>query len=62
MNPDIFIWAGYDADALPIMEQAKASDFAPPILLGAPPGWPADFGESPPFKQRYALRHVGSFD
>jgi branched-chain amino acid transport system substrate-binding protein len=47
MNPDIFIWAGYDADALPIMEQAKASDFAPPILLGAPPGWPADFGDSP---------------
>ena len=46
-GPDIFLWAGYDADALPIMEQAKAADFAPPILLGAPPGWPADFGDSP---------------
>ncbi len=46
-DPDIFLWAGYDADALPIMEQAKAADFAPPILLGAPPGWPADFGDSP---------------
>jgi branched-chain amino acid transport system substrate-binding protein len=46
-DPDIFLWAGYDADALPIMEQAKAADFAPPVFLGAPPGWPADFGESP---------------
>jgi branched-chain amino acid transport system substrate-binding protein len=46
-DPDVFIWAGYDADALPIMEQARAIDFAPPLFVGAPPGWPADFGESP---------------
>ena len=46
-GPDVFIWAGYDADALPIMEQAKAIDFAPPLFVGAPPGWPADFGDSP---------------
>ncbi len=45
-NPDIFLWAGYDADALPIMEQAKAMGFAPPLFVGAPPGWPADFGQS----------------
>ena len=45
-NPDIFLWAGYDADALPIMEQAKAIGFAPPLFVGAPPGWPADFGKS----------------
>ncbi len=45
-NPDIFLWAGYGADALPIMEQAKAMDFAPPLFVGAPPGWPADFGDS----------------
>lgn len=46
-NPDAFIWAGYDADALPMMAQAKEIGFAPPIFIGAPPGWPADFGKSP---------------
>ncbi len=46
-NPDVFIWAGYDADALPLLEQSKAIDFAPPLYIGAPPGWPADFGKSP---------------
>jgi branched-chain amino acid transport system substrate-binding protein len=46
-KPDIFIWAAYDADALPIMEQAKEIGFAPPIFIGAPPGWPATFGKSP---------------
>lgn len=46
-NPDAFIWAGYAADALPIMQQAKAIGFAPPLFIGAPPGWPADFGKSP---------------
>ena len=45
-KPDIFLWAGYDADALPIMEQAKEIGFAPPIFVGAPPGWPASFGKS----------------
>jgi len=46
-NPDLFLWIGYEADALPIMEQAKAIGFEPPIFLGAPPGWPAEFGKSP---------------
>jgi branched-chain amino acid transport system substrate-binding protein len=46
-DPDIFLWAGYDADALPMMEQAKAIDFNPGLFVGAPPGWPASFGESP---------------
>ncbi|MDF1569478.1 MAG: ABC transporter substrate-binding protein [Spirochaetaceae bacterium] len=45
-KPDIFLWAGYGADALPIMEQAKSMGFAPPLFVGAPPGWPADFGDS----------------
>ncbi|MBB6482528.1 ABC transporter substrate-binding protein [Spirochaeta isovalerica] len=45
-NPDVFIWAGYGADALPIMEQAKAVNFTPPLFIGAPPGWPSDFGDS----------------
>lgn len=46
-DPDVFIWAGYDADALPMLEQAKAMGFEPPLYIGAPPGWPQDFGESP---------------
>ena len=46
-KPDIFIWAGYDADALPMLEAAKAMKFSPPLFVGAPPGWPADFGKSP---------------
>ena len=46
-NPAVFIWAGYDADALPIAQQAKAAGFSPPLFIGAPPGWPADFGKSP---------------
>jgi len=46
-KPEIFIWAGYDADALPIMEQAKEIGFVPPIFVGSPPGWPATFGKSP---------------
>lgn len=45
-NPDVFIWAGYAADALPMMEQAKAIDFSPALFVGAPPGWPSDFGDS----------------
>jgi branched-chain amino acid transport system substrate-binding protein len=46
-KPDIFIWAGYDADALPMLEAAKASRFSPPLFVGAPPGWPKDFGKNP---------------
>jgi branched-chain amino acid transport system substrate-binding protein len=46
-NPDLFIWAGYDADALPILQQAKEIGFAPKLFVGAPPGWPAHFGDSP---------------
>jgi len=46
-NPDLFLWIGYGADALPIMEQAKAIGFEPPIFVGSPPGWPVDFGKSP---------------
>jgi branched-chain amino acid transport system substrate-binding protein len=46
-KPDIFLWTGYDADALPIMEQAKEIGFVPSIFIGSPPGWPATFGKSP---------------
>ncbi len=45
-KPDLFIWAGYDADALPMLEQAKAMKFNPGVYLGAPPGWPIGFGTS----------------
>jgi len=46
-NPDIFLWAGYGADALPLLQQSKAVGFEPALYVGAPPGWPADFGNSP---------------
>jgi len=46
-NPDIFVWIGYAADALPIMEQSTEIGFNPPLFVGSPPGWPADFGQSP---------------
>ncbi len=45
-KPDLFLWAGYDADALPMLEQSKAIKFTPKIYLGAPPGWPIGFGSS----------------
>ena len=46
-KPDLFLWAGYAQDALPMLEQAKAMKFNPPIFAGAPPAWPVDFGKSP---------------
>lgn len=46
-NPDLFVWAGYDADAIPIVAQAKEINFQPQLFVGAPPGWPADFGKNP---------------
>jgi branched-chain amino acid transport system substrate-binding protein len=46
-NPDLFVWVGYAADALPMIEQAKEIGFEPPLFVGSPPGWPADFGTSP---------------
>ena len=61
-KPDLFLWAGYDADALPMLEQAKAMKFNPGIYLGAPPGWPIGFGTSTLSEQRDALRHVGPVD
>ena len=45
-KPDLFLWAGYDADALPLLEQSKAMKFTPGIYCGAPPGWPIGFGSS----------------
>ena len=45
-KPDLFLWAGYDADALPLLEQSKAMKFTPGVYLGAPPGWPIGFGSS----------------
>jgi branched-chain amino acid transport system substrate-binding protein len=46
-KPDVFLWAGYAQDALPMLEQAKAIKFTPPIYVGAPPAWPVDMGKSP---------------
>jgi len=44
-KPDSFDWIGYEGDAMPIMEQAKEIQFAPPVFLGAPPMWPLKFAE-----------------
>src|SRR4030043_231244 len=44
-GPDIFIWDGSEKDALPMLEEAKNSGFAPPVYLGTPLVWPADFGK-----------------
>lgn len=46
-EPDLFIWAGYDADAVPMVAQAMELGFTPPLYVGAPPGWPANFGQNP---------------
>lgn len=46
-NPEVFIWVGYEADAMGFVQQAKEINFAPPIFVGSPPGWPATFGKSP---------------
>ncbi len=46
-KPDVFIWVGYEHDAMPVVEQSKEIGFAPPLFIGSPPGWPADFGKSP---------------
>ncbi|OQA34638.1 MAG: hypothetical protein BWY57_00345 [Betaproteobacteria bacterium ADurb.Bin341] len=45
-NPEIFVWAGYEADAALIMRYAKEIGFTPPLFIGSPPGWSADFGKS----------------
>lgn len=46
-NPDIFVWVGYEADALALMGQARETGLAAPIMVGMTPSWPADFGKSP---------------
>jgi branched-chain amino acid transport system substrate-binding protein len=46
-KPDLFLWAGYAQDAIPLLEQSKAMKFSPPIFLGAPPAWPADMAKQP---------------
>jgi branched-chain amino acid transport system substrate-binding protein len=46
-NPDLFIWAGYDADAIPMLGQAREVGFEPSLYVGAPPGWPKNFGSNP---------------
>jgi len=46
-NPDLFIWAGYDADAVPLLAQTREVGFEPPLFVGAPPGWPQGFEANP---------------
>ena len=44
-GPDIFIWDSSEKDAIPMLEEAKNSGFAPPVYLGTTLVWPADFGK-----------------
>lgn len=44
-GPDIFIWDGSEKDAIPMLEEAKNSGFAPAVYLGRALLWPADFGK-----------------
>ncbi|OQA35068.1 MAG: hypothetical protein BWY57_00036 [Betaproteobacteria bacterium ADurb.Bin341] len=44
-KPDAFLWIGFEADAMPIMTQAKEMGFYPPISIGS--FWPVDFGKHP---------------
>lgn len=46
-DPDLFIWAGYDADAVPMLGQAREVGFEPQLYVGAPPGWPNNFAKNP---------------
>ena len=46
-NPDLFIWAGYDADAVGLLAQSREVGFEPQLFVGAPPGWPQDFEANP---------------
>ena len=46
-DPDLFIWAGYGADAVPLLAQSREVGFEPSLYVGAPPGWPADFEANP---------------
>jgi len=46
-QPDVFVWVGHEADAIPIMQQAREAGFTPPIFAGSPPEWPSHFGKSP---------------
>ena len=43
LDVDIFYWVGYDADALPIVSQAKEVNFNPGIIYGVPASWPTGF-------------------
>jgi branched-chain amino acid transport system substrate-binding protein len=46
-DPDLFIWAGYGADAIPMLGQAREIGFEPSLYVGAPPGWHDDIAKNP---------------
>jgi len=46
-DPDYFAVIGYDADILPLLGAMKEQAFNPPLILGAPPSWPVNFGSDP---------------
>jgi len=46
-DPNYFAVIGYDADILPLLGAMKEQSFNPPMILGAPPSWPVNFGSNP---------------
>jgi branched-chain amino acid transport system substrate-binding protein len=45
-NADMLFWIGYDSDVVPMTTQIRELKYNPEYIFGAPPGWPADFGQS----------------
>ena len=46
-DADMLYWIGYDGDVVPMASQIRELDYRPQYIFGAPPGWPAEFAQSP---------------
>ncbi len=46
-DPDMLYWIGYDSDVQPLTAQIRELNVAPQYIFGAPPGWPAEYGNAP---------------
>src|SRR5690554_3581775 len=44
---DMLYWIGYDGDVIPMASQIRELDYRPNYIFGAPPGWPAEFAQTP---------------
>lgn len=44
---DMLVWIGYDSDVVPLTSQIRQLNYTPKYIVGAPPGWPAEFAGAP---------------